>query len=294
MSNAGGLLIWLVSGAVIVVTIMKDISAEDYHSSAGGVFDATAGRSSQYDRHIHSLFHPIPSLGDLSMDMASKFFGPYIDLWRLILKHKLLYLQILFLSRYLQWLRPTVIVVWSAPVMEMFTEGLFRRVWSHVPTADMAGFQAGVSGDFLLPLIHNTAGIPRPKGSEHLDRVGILSIWPFASGDADISILVPLGDPGSIKYDPLLSLLRSSLLYLGQGIVEITKAVAQRKQMVSPISTDDRVSRHSYLSSIIREVDAILESVKLDKAIATVKKNLRLQVGLHIDIIYILYHNIFV
>ena len=84
---------------------MKDISAENYHSRAGGVYDVTAGKSSQYVRLMHELFHPFPPLDNLYVEIASKYFGLFIDMWRLILKHIILYLQILFLSRYCNLIR---------------------------------------------------------------------------------------------------------------------------------------------------------------------------------------------
>lgn len=133
-----------------------------------------------------------------------RFLGPHIDLWRFMLKHKYLLLHILFLSRYLCLLNPTVLVIWSAPIMQMLINDLFTTVWLYLSDEDLVQFMCGDSGAYLLPIMNTFKSIPMSHGEEHLERQCEIFILPFGFSDSHLGLGVSLRHPGHVKYDHIL------------------------------------------------------------------------------------------
>ena len=277
---AGGLMTYVLNGAVHTVTIMKDITAEEFFASVNGIFSSTAGHALHIDRYIQHLIQPniISNDGDLLLNTVIKYLGPRIDLWRFLLKHKYLLLHILYLSRYLCLLQPTVLVIWSAPVMQMLVDDLFTTVWTSLSEDELVKFMSGESGEYLLPLINSHKPIPASQGEDHVNRQCQIFIVSFGYHNSHLSLAISLRHPGHIKYNPVLEQLGLQLYHLGQGVIKVVEGVAAQMQKEHPIPSLDRDKRLTWLQTCKQRSEVIIEESGLKGAIRNTKADIRLRV----------------
>jgi hypothetical protein len=283
---AGGESAYTLNGAVLAVTIMKDITAEDYFSVVQDIFSDNAGHGLHINRFIQHLLNPdvIPMDDDILLETILQVLGPHVDLWRLVLKHKWLLLCILFLSRYLCLLHPTILVVWSAPVMELLVNNQLNRVWKYLSETDLVLFMGGDSGDYLLPILNEHKAIPASQGEDNLDRQCEIMIVDYGYHSSHIALAVSLRHPGHIKYNPILEQLGLQLYHLGSAVVEVVKGVAAQMQIQEPISLSNRNTRLAWLKQCKKTAQDIVRNSGLQNAIDNTKQEFKLRVSFFIII----------
>jgi hypothetical protein len=260
-------------GVVIALTIMKDITLEEFIGGPA-LFEGAAGKAAHFHRCCYAQIYSedISDSGDLNQDVVSKIFGPYIDLWRFTASKKHWSLHAAYLARLVTHINPLICAVWSAPVMELFYSLHFDQVLSTLSTEDYETFIKGSSGTFLNSFLDDAA-LPKPHGEVHLYRQGVLHLLPLLN---TWYIFIPIRHPGNIKYCPAQALYRSQLYFLCLGVVEITRSVAAKMQLASSV-TD--TCRYTWLQECISASERVIIDCGLRDQINSTKEKVRLQVS---------------
>ena len=149
--------------------------------------------------------------------MITQFYGLHIDFWHFILQHLACLLHILFLSCYLRLTQPIILTIWSASVSDIFFNNTLVSVWSLLSEQDQNTFMQGHSGNFLdqfLSAAGHTETLPDVPGHEHLQHQGNIYVVCYGPGLCDFALAVVMRDPGNIKYEPRLAVLRAQLHFL--------------------------------------------------------------------------------
>ncbi|TDL24828.1 hypothetical protein BD410DRAFT_826787 [Rickenella mellea] len=271
------------NGEVVMVTLMKDITKEAHTGSVGGVYDATAGRGLRLHRHIVSLIYPeVPEHGDLGVEQIAQWFGPRLSFWRVILEHIWWMWSALFLFRYLFVLRPLLIVTHSSQMARLIRENTLPKVSKafldeqdeHARIDFLDGRSRGAQ-DLENAFTYDTSvsdkkSLKEYSTSEYIACIAVLSIIRYGSRHGDIAINVPSRHPGSIKYDPTFEVLRTTLQFLTQAVIEVTRIIIAKAQMEDPFQ---RVKGQdwNWMEARMAEAEQIISESGLRQAVDKVK-----------------------
>ncbi|KAJ7110173.1 hypothetical protein C8R44DRAFT_884165 [Mycena epipterygia] len=266
-------------GLVPLLRIMKDIPMEDFQGVDHAPFQANTGKALQSYRRIHHLLHPtIPLTGDLTATQIACWIGPFINFWRVVIRHWWWWLHCLWLSRLLRIMRPVIIETWSNAVFTMLTIGALESVWERVPDEVRGDFMAGSTPPNIksfLPETSTPGWYPRTTDQSYLDSVGQLLVVQTGFHLADLCITIPNLDPGVIKYDPAEAYLVEHIVYTVTIITQVAVKEVEIFRMAgkTPSYTDAALA-WSYFEDLRSAIEYKLSNTDLRATLNDLKAEL--------------------
>ncbi|KAJ7132933.1 hypothetical protein C8R46DRAFT_557177 [Mycena filopes] len=251
----------LTQGRVVCLEITKDVPLEGLLGTFGGYWDATVGRGPKEDRHLRRIFSPqIPAAGDLSSPVITRFIGPYVDFWRIILHHLLYWIHVLLLSRLLSLIRPLIIITQSNPVAATFRAGDLISAWEFLSDDDQRSFLAGTSPRAILKQLPDRR-YRQSRGDAFNESLGVMSIV----------------QTGRIKYDPILAPTRGNVDFFSRlKAGTLTHLVAAELKSGNIPPREDEAAMLSFLRLIKDRAEALFDTAGITEALASAKEAARM------------------
>jgi hypothetical protein len=267
-----------INGVVDVLTVMKDITAEDFFACADSIFGATTGPGLRTSIQLMGLLDPTIAevVGDLPIALIRKVFGPHVDLFRLTLEHVhgLIY-HVMFLGRLFAIIKPAVLVTWSKPVASLIITRtiptLMTRAHSTHPE-DMASFMDGDGRALLNIFSHDEPCKPPhfPKHQPFSHHLGQAQLTQLTHDPTTLSIHLPLAHPGLIKYDPALSLTCHNIQLVTMAIGQVLVRLVDNMLLTHLPNQDLSAS----FSEVLNRLEDILSSSGLSPLLSQLVQDL--------------------
>ncbi|KAJ7159805.1 hypothetical protein C8R43DRAFT_947910 [Mycena crocata] len=264
-------------GKVVKLEVTKDISREAYEGHTGAYWHGTIGQGPQEHRYMAHLLNPtgIPELGNLLRDVVALYLGPTFDFWRLLLRHILYWLHVLFLSRMLITIRPLLVISQSNPVAAMLRSGDLAAVWRLLSGDEATAILDGQTPAHIEDRLPTRRYREMRKG-QFTAVIGSINIIPIGQDPADLSLHIPHADYGRLKYDPILARLRWDVDHLVELIAEtVTRILAAHLRSGASIVWTDADAVRGFLQGVKTDTTTILSQSGLTAALDSAKNSAR-------------------
>lgn len=190
-------LIQTTNSRVLSFVMLKDMTKEDLLSTiTPGFFSEDMGRamSRRYDTMCTIL--------ELDQQIALNFdhrmlLGPYLNLWRLILRHRWWGLLVVLQAIFLRLTRPLLVLGFSAQIAHLFLSDHLLVIPEGVDL-DKA-FDLSIISH---PRIHQKQAAP--QFPEFIDHIGVVSISAYGTGADEKCLFICGAHPGHEFYQPAL------------------------------------------------------------------------------------------
>nr|GAT44790.1 cysteine proteinase [Mycena chlorophos] len=256
-----------VSHQVLRLDIGKDIPREAHQGVTDGYWDAVTGDGPRQDRHLRRILNPSQT--------ANTHFPPRTNFWPMSLKLPMHSLHAMLLSRVLRCLKPLVLFTHSAIVSSALRDG-------HVTAADHTFAAKGHHADKAL-LDGITAeeflgDVPEddPPTHQHFIRhIGTMEVVQNSSDPTNLSIHVPSGHPGRIKYDPRIAPLLCTLKLFALLVAQLLEQVVHGLLITHPpASWTDATTIRLWMQDCIQRTTDILVSSGVQAQLDVVRARL--------------------
>ncbi|KAJ7063061.1 hypothetical protein C8F01DRAFT_55052 [Mycena amicta] len=250
---------------VVAFTVTKDISLEAYNGTIDGYFAEVTGAGPREHRYFLSLIHPsIPRSGDLSQIVIARWIGGFLDFWRFMHHHHYWWLHVLFLARFLDVLRPLILVTQSNPVAKTIRSGYLAQRRQEMIAVNHFDdfFNKGLTTEDFVDTLRRQKP-PKFVEDEYLAMIGHISLLPIGTG-ARLTMHVAGGDYGLLKYQPQHYQAWAKILFLVAIVVEVLKRVTADRQEqfpMTPTEWEDELATRRWLQDTIDDARSILQPV---------------------------------
>jgi hypothetical protein len=211
-----------VKGRSLAALITKDITLEALDGGYSYT-SATSGPAPWLEKRLR-----VQTATSFDIDPAViRFPTARTDLWPCTVKSECLLTAALFFSRYLQIVRPLMVVSHSRRVLETFNDNLLSLCWKSpqeasdfVQLQDFSQLDAETIKNRFAGLddFSRYQKVARDTVIEHMAKISIVKFGPAA---ADYCLLLPERDPGNPAHDPMKADLYCQLSFLTKMVYAI-------------------------------------------------------------------------
>ncbi|KAJ7770856.1 hypothetical protein DFH07DRAFT_953852 [Mycena maculata] len=249
------------NGKIVKMEIAKDVPAEVYHGQCGAYWQATPD---------------IPTAGDLSLDCLAVHVGATLNFWRLLLRHILYLLHVLFLSRLLGVYQPLIIVTQSNPVAAMMRSGDLVTVWDLLKPEQREQFEAGVT-PVGMECAFPDAKYRTFRRGDFTAEIGTVKLIPTGRDPGQMALHIPHPHYGCIKYDSSLACPRWDVDLLVEGVVYVvTQMTAARlHDLTVAVDWTDPVQTRAWLEVVKGKAEEVLREAGVSQALEQAKNKAR-------------------
>ncbi|KAJ7770814.1 hypothetical protein DFH07DRAFT_1057898 [Mycena maculata] len=218
----------------------------------------------------------IPTAGDLSLDCLAVHVGATLNFWRLLLRHILYLLHVLFLSRLLGVYQPLIIVMQSNPVAAMMRSGDLVTVWDLLKPEQREQFKAGVT-PVGMECAFPDAKYRTFRRGDFTAEIGTVKLIPTGRNPAQMALHIPHPHYGRIKYDFSLARPRWDVDLLVEGVVYVvTQTTAARlRDLTVAVDWTDPVQTRAWLEVVKGKAEEVLREAGVSQALEQAKNKAR-------------------
>ncbi|KAI7847848.1 hypothetical protein BDC45DRAFT_575376 [Circinella umbellata] len=208
--------------AVIETATPTKVTAQNIRNEIG-FWDLSAGVAPDFFKELVRYFSPTEPL------------PVQVDLFPLS-PQKIIQIGILYTTRYLQLVQPTVILVQSSLVNRLLQLDIFSKSWLNnfddqqmfLKQLQSPDSLAGLSS--FLNTCYPTTNIKRKFTSQ----IGLVSIARYGPAPSDICLSMAIQDPGNLRYDPSNQQAKCQELYATLCCFYMLEDVIHQHQQESP------------------------------------------------------------
>ncbi|KAJ8661041.1 hypothetical protein O0I10_003263 [Lichtheimia ornata] len=259
-----------VAGDTVNVMMGKDITFKVMKAEEYGFFEA--GEICNASHFMTSMFDMLHTI--LDAPTSRDLLPPFVDLHS-IHPNQPLVPSILYASRYLKVVKPIIITAMSAKVYTFFQLDAFDPLWSNQEARDrfFSDLSSPDNYDDMTAMVdveHPSTAFYRSYGS----RIGDLSIVRYGAGATDFALLLPIRDPGALKYDPRSQVIKCNEIFLSLCAMQVLEMVV-RKKFNDSTRPSDATKLIDWMCDIRLDYNNTISKLGIKEELDKVKKSIK-------------------
>ncbi|KAJ6568238.1 hypothetical protein DFH09DRAFT_1080639 [Mycena vulgaris] len=271
--------IWKSNGRVVKMEVTSDITHESFLGKCGGYWDDTTGCGPREEHHLRRLSCPeILPLGSISQEILVKHLGPFVDFWRVDLRHGEYRLHVLYMSRLIHIIDSLVVVTHSNALGAIFRSFDLVNDWSRLSPPTAQSVLDGHTPPNILDELPRDSAHREYSAEAFKEALGTIKIIRTSPDPIKISLHVVQDDIAQLKYDPILSRLKWKVSYLVRlNSDTVVQAAAHKLKHDDVINWSEAEAVRRWLEEVKGAAERQLDETGVTCALEAAKSNLRRQ-----------------
>ena len=235
----------MVNNQTVSIMIAKDITQRAF-AVAEHTFWEEAGVSPRFLQEIYQMLY----LSAPNTQGTNMIYPTFNNVYSLSTQQRFL-ISVPYLCRYLKITKPIMIMTLPHEVFSMFDIDLFKVAWkSRNLRAEFLEHNRSPDGFTSFANFLQTGYTTTAFEEPYRRNIGEVSIVMYGPDDADLTLMIPMRDPGALRHDPVFSADRAEEIFLTACCSNVLDMIVRRRLT----NGEERPNEHGALLEWLQDI----------------------------------------